>query len=42
MSNVDIAQEFVNMITAQRAFSANAKVITSSDQILQDVINMKQ
>ncbi len=42
MSNVDIAQEFVNMITAQRAFAANAKVITSSDQILQDVINMKQ
>jgi flagellar hook protein FlgE len=42
MSNVDIAKEFVNMITAQRAFSANSKVITTSDEILQELVNMKR
>jgi flagellar hook protein FlgE len=42
MSNVDIAQEFVNMISAQRAFSANAKVITTSDEILQELVNIKR
>ena len=42
MSNVDIAKEFVNMITAQRAFSASSKVITTSDEILQELINIKR
>lgn len=39
-SNVDIATELVNMMTNQRFFTANTKVISSSDQILQDVINL--
>ena len=38
MSNVDLAQEFVKMITTQRAFQANSKVITASDELLQDLI----
>ncbi len=42
MSNVDIAKEFVNMITAQRAFSANSKVITTSDEMLQELVNIKR
>jgi flagellar hook protein FlgE len=42
MSNVDIASEFVNMITAQRAFSACSKVITTSDEILQELVNLKR
>jgi flagellar hook protein FlgE len=42
MSNVDLATEFVNMITTQRAYQANAKVITTSDQVLQELINMKR
>ncbi len=42
MSNVDLAKEFVNMIVAQRAFSANSKVITTSDEILQELVNLKR
>ncbi|MGH3497798.1 MAG: flagellar hook-basal body complex protein [Nocardioidaceae bacterium] len=42
MSNVDLAQEFTNLIVAQRGFQANSKVITTSDQVLQDLVNMKQ
>lgn len=42
MSNVDLAQEFVKMITTQRAFQANAKVITTSDEILAELINIKR
>jgi flagellar hook protein FlgE len=42
MSNVDLAQEFVNMITTQRAFQANSKVITTSDEILAELINIKR
>ena len=42
MSNVDIAKEFVNMIEAQRAFSANSKVITTSDEMLQELVSMKR
>ena len=41
-SNVDLGQEFTNMIMAQRGFEANAKVITTSDQLLQDLVNLKQ
>jgi flagellar hook protein FlgE len=42
MSNVDLSQEFTGLIIAQRGFQANSKVITTSDQILQDLVNMKQ
>lgn len=42
MSNVDLAQEFTDMITTQRGFEANAKVITTADQMLQVLTNLKQ
>ncbi|MGF7399651.1 flagellar basal-body rod protein FlgF [Thermoanaerobacterium thermosaccharolyticum] len=42
MSNVDLANEFANMITTQRGFEANSKVITTSDEILQDLVNLKR
>ena len=38
MSNVDLAQEFTGLIIAQRGFQANSRVITTSDQILQDLV----
>jgi len=41
-STVDIAEEFTNLISAQRSYEANAKVITTSDQMLQDLIALKQ
>jgi flagellar hook protein FlgE len=41
-SNVDLATEFVKMITAQRAFQANSRVITTSDEILSELINLKR
>lgn len=42
MSNVDLATEFVKMIIIQRAYQANAKVITTSNEVLQELINMKR
>ncbi len=42
MSNVDLASEFTEMIQAQRAFQANARVITTSDALLQEVTNLKR
>ncbi len=42
MSNVDLAAEFTNLIVAERGFQANSRVITTSDQILQDLVNLKQ
>jgi flagellar hook protein FlgE len=42
MSNVDLAAEFTNLIVAQRGFQANARVITTSDQILQDLVDLKR
>jgi flagellar hook protein FlgE len=42
MSNVDLAAEFTTMITAQRGFQANSRVITSSDEMLQDLVNLKR
>ncbi len=39
-SNVDTSAEFANMITTQRAFQANARVITSTDTLLQEVVNL--
>ncbi len=41
-SNVDLATEFVKMIVAQRGYEANSKVITTTDQILQSLMNIKQ
>jgi flagellar hook protein FlgE len=40
MSNVSLANEFTTMITAQRGYEANSRVITTADQILQDLINL--
>jgi flagellar hook protein FlgE len=42
MSNVDLAQEFTNMITAQRGFQANSRVISAADQMLQDLVNLNR
>jgi flagellar hook protein FlgE len=41
MSNVDLAQTFTNMITAERGFQANSRVISTADEMLQDLVNMK-
>lgn len=41
-SNVDLATEFVKMIVAQRGFQANSRVITTSDEILQELMNLKR
>ena len=41
-SNVDIATEFVKMITTQRGFQANSKIITVTDQMLSELINLKR
>jgi flagellar hook protein FlgE len=41
MSNVDLAQEFTNMITAERGFQANSRVITTADEMLQELVNLK-
>jgi len=42
MSNVDLAAEFTNLIIAQRGFQANSRVITTSDSILEDLVNLKR
>ena len=42
MSNVDLAKEFTNLIIAQRGFQANSRVITSSDELLADLVNLKR
>jgi flagellar hook protein FlgE len=42
MSNVDLAQAFTNMITAQRGFQANSRVISVADEMLQDLVNLKR
>ncbi len=42
MSNVDISEEFTTMIITQRAFQANSRVITTSDELLQEVVNLKR
>jgi flagellar hook protein FlgE len=42
MSNVDLAQEFTNMISAQRGFQANSRVISTADEMLQDLVNLKR
>jgi len=40
MSNVELAQQFTSMITAQRGFQANSRVITASDEMLQELVNL--
>ncbi len=42
MSNVDLAQEFTNLIVAQRGLQANSRIITSSDEVLQELVNLKR
>jgi flagellar hook protein FlgE len=40
-SNVDLTEQLVNMITAQRSFQANAQVISTADQVTQTIINIR-
>ncbi|MDW7651487.1 MAG: flagellar hook protein FlgE [Bacillota bacterium] len=42
MSNVDLSYEFTEMITTSRAFQANSRVISTSDDLLQEVVNLKR
>lgn len=42
MSNVDLTSEFTEMIIAQRGFQANSRIITTSDEVLQEVVNLKR
>lgn len=42
MSNVDLAGEMSSLITTQRAFQANARIITTSDELLQELVNLKR
>ena len=41
-SNVDIAREFTKLIVAQRAYSANTKLVTTADELLQQTLDMKR
>ena len=40
-SNVDISEEFTDMIVTQRGFQANARVITTADEMLNDIVNLR-
>jgi len=42
MSNVDLSEEFTEMIVAQRGFQANTRIITTSDEVLQELVNLKR
>lgn len=42
MSNVDLSSEFTNMIVTQRGFQANSRIITTSDEMLQELVNLKR
>ncbi|WP_068774630.1 flagellar basal body rod protein FlgG [Paenibacillus sp. FJAT-26967] len=42
MSNVDLTEEFSEMIVSQRGFQANSRIITTSDEILQEIVNLKR
>lgn len=42
MSNVDLSAEFTEMITTQRGFQANSRIITTSDEMLQELVNLKR
>jgi flagellar hook protein FlgE len=39
-SNVDLAREFTNLVVAQRAFQANSRVVTTADQVMQELVNL--
>jgi flagellar hook protein FlgE len=42
MSNVDISREFTEMISTQRGFQANSRITTTSDEMLQELVNLKR
>ncbi len=42
MSNVDLAEEFTQLIVAQRGFQANSRVVTASDELLQEIVNLRR
>ncbi len=42
MSNVDLSTEFTEMITTQRGFQANSRIITTSDTLLEELVNLKR
>jgi flagellar hook protein FlgE len=42
MSNVDLSAEFTDMITTQRGFQANSRIITVSDTLLEELVNLKR
>ncbi len=42
MSNVDLSKEFTEMITTQRGFQANSRIITVSDTMLEELVNLKR
>ena len=42
MSNVDLSSQFKDMIVTQRGFQANSRVITTSDTLLEELINLKR
>jgi flagellar hook protein FlgE len=42
LSNVDLASEFTTLITTQRAYQSNARIITTSDEMLQELVNLKR
>ena len=42
MSNVDLTREFTNMIVNQRGFQANSRIITTSDEMLQELLSLKR
>jgi flagellar hook protein FlgE len=42
LSNVDLSAQMADLIVAQRAFEANSKIVTTSDELLQTVVNMKR
>lgn len=42
LSNVDLTEEFANMITAQRSFQASSRLVTVSDSVLEDIVNLKR
>ena len=42
MSNVDLSAEFTEMITTQRGFQANSRIITTSDTMLEELVNLKR
>ena len=42
MSNVDLASEFTDMIVTQRGFQANSRIITTSDTMIEELLNLKR